>query len=228
MFPKAADVVYAPMCESNARVHSYQEDADGRLVHAAPAELVPPSRTRSAKKLQDVRRQAHHALAFSGGSSGSAGGRRAAAVAHGKERQGALEEDQQQRRLLDCGGRSVLTTGKAAAASRRGSRRSTAACASAALPGHLRVRRDPHRRAGRQAHQALRGPLPARQHGGQGEAATSDAPSASTATRRACRSCARSVDLTLTRRTAIAASTTTCARSAPSSRFGSRPASRCS
>lgn len=116
-FPKAADVVYALMCDNNARVHSYQEDADGRLLHAVHAELVPlfthegfAARLRAACNAKPTT-----PLAFAGAAA-AGGGAGAPLLACNEWSQSQSRRDQQRRRLLDCGGRSALTSGKAAAA----------------------------------------------------------------------------------------------------------------
>ena len=109
-FPKAADVVYALMCDSNARAHNYQEDAEGRLVHAVPAELVSLfTHEGFAKALQaacDAKPKTD--LAFSGGGN--------AALSTTNSRRKPTKKEHQQRRWLDCGGRSMQTSGKAAPA----------------------------------------------------------------------------------------------------------------
>ena len=107
-FPKAADVVYALMCDNNARAHNYQEDSDGRLVHAVPAELVPLfTHEGFAAGLQRACDAAPTtSLTFSGGGGQS--------VVNGRRK--ATKKDHQQQRLLDCGGRSMHTSGKAAPA----------------------------------------------------------------------------------------------------------------
>lgn len=109
-FPKAADVVYALMCDSNARAHNYQEDDAGRLVHAVPTELVPLfTHEGFAKNLQDAcDAKPKTDLAFSGGGN--------APLSTANSRRKPTKQDHLQRRLLDCGGRSMLTSGRAAAA----------------------------------------------------------------------------------------------------------------
>jgi hypothetical protein len=109
-FPKAADVVYALMCDSNARAHSYQEDADGRLVHAVTLEQAPLFTPEGfAKALQAAcSAKPKTDLAFAGGGN--------AALSSAHNRRKPTKKDHQERRLLDCGGRSLLTSGKAAAA----------------------------------------------------------------------------------------------------------------